>query len=101
MLGEVIVEHDLRSTAERIERCTCLKVNDIRLVCSNRMPCLAHLERGTLLLSFSQAVPSQCGISLTQTKYGYIAVHAIEVGLNLCAYLGLAELIVLYIQTDT
>ena len=96
-----MVEHDLRCTAERIERRTCLQINYIRLVSSDRMPCLADFQRSALLAVLAESVPSQCSISLTQTEYGNIAVHAIEVGLDLSADLGLAELVILYIQTYT
>ena len=96
-----MIDHHLRGTAECTERSTCFKVNDIRLVSSHRMPCLTDFEGSTLGSVVSEIVPSQCSIGLTETEDCDIAVHAIEVSFHLGADLGLADLIILHVKSET
>ena len=57
VLREVVIEHHLRGTAERVERGTCLEVDYIWLICCERMPCLSDFEGCALTVFFTEVFP--------------------------------------------
>ena len=72
VLAEGCVREDLRGTAEGIERSTCLKAEDVRLVGSHRMPGLSdlHCHGNRSAVLHLHVIPAEGNVGLTETELG-------------------------------